>query len=106
MRLHWIRAALAACVLAPAAVPGEKGELEEPVRLQAGGKDINTGQYGAHGGPLFADCDGDGLKDLLVGNIAGGMQLFRNVGTNEAPKLDCLRWRQADHPCTAPSSNM
>lgn len=87
MKRPWIRAAVAACVLAPAAMPGERQELEEPVRLQAGGRDIDTGEYAGHSGPLFADYDGDGLKDLLVGNLGGFVQLFRNVGTKERPEF-------------------
>jgi hypothetical protein len=35
-----------------------------------------------------ADFDGDGVKDLLVGQFGDGiLWVYRNVGTNAAPKL-------------------
>ena len=63
-------------------------ELEKPVRLEAGGTVIDTGKYIAHAGPLFADYDGDGKADLLVGNFKGHIQLYKNVGTRTAPAFE------------------
>ena len=61
-------------------------EFKDPVRLEADGQPIDT-EVG-HAAPLLDDFDGDGLKDLLVGQFAGGLLwIFRNEGTNEAPKL-------------------
>ncbi len=42
----------------------------------------NAGSYGA---PGFADLDGDGDLDLLIGNSAGDFLYFRNDGTTQAP---------------------
>ena len=61
-------------------------ELEPPVRLEAAGKPIDT-EYG-HAAPFVCDFDGDGLKDLLVGQFGDGLLwIYRNEGTNSEPKL-------------------
>jgi hypothetical protein len=61
-------------------------ELEPPVRLEAAGKPIDT-EYG-HAAPYVCDFDGDGLKDLLVGQFGDGLLwIYRNEGTNSEPKL-------------------
>ncbi len=62
-------------------------ELEPPVRLQAAGKPIDATEIG-HAAPFVCDFDGDGLKDLLVGQFKDGLLwLYRNEGTNSEPKL-------------------
>jgi hypothetical protein len=56
-----------------------------PVRLEAAGKPIDT-QVG-HAAPLVVDFDGDGKKDLLVGQFGDGILWFyKNVGTNAEPR--------------------
>ena len=61
-------------------------ELAEPVRLEAAGKPIDT-EIG-HAAPFVYDFDGDGLKDLLVGQFGEGLlRIYRNEGTNSEPKL-------------------
>ncbi|OHB64102.1 MAG: hypothetical protein A2168_03510 [Planctomycetes bacterium RBG_13_50_24] len=62
-------------------------ELEPPVRLEAAGKPIDTTEIG-HAAPFVCDFDGDGLKDLLVGQFKDGLLwIYRNEGTNSEPKL-------------------
>jgi len=61
-------------------------ELSEPVRLEAAGKPIDT-EHG-HAAPYVCDFDGDGLKDLLVGQFKDGLLwIYRNEGTNSEPNL-------------------
>lgn len=58
-----------------------------PVRLEADGKPIDVGSFSkiAHAGPWLEDIDGDGDRDLLVGDFPGNFWLFDNEGTNEKP---------------------
>ncbi len=57
-----------------------------PVRIEADGKPIDV-EVG-HAAPLLADFDGDGVRDLLVGQFGGGkLWIFKNVGTNDAPRF-------------------
>lgn len=69
---------------------GEKGvprvEFDPPVRLNAEGALIDTGEYVAHAGPLVTDLDADGKPDLLVGNFAGHIQVYLNKGSRQEPK--------------------
>ncbi len=67
-----------------APAPGD--DLAPPIRLEAGGKPIDT-EIG-HAAPFVCDWDSDGVKDLLVGQFGGGvLWIFRNEGTNAAPEL-------------------
>lgn len=73
-------ATLCSASLASAALP----ELQEGVMLQAGGKPIE-GEIG-HLVPCVTDWDGDGRKDLAVGQFMNGqIKLFLNTGTDAAP---------------------
>ena len=62
-------------------------DLSPPVRLEADGEPINIGKLSnfAHAGPWIADVDGDGDRDLLVGDFPGYFWLFENKGTEEEP---------------------
>ena len=63
-------------------------ELAKPVRLEAGGQPINIAGVG-HSAPFLADLDGDGKLHLLVGTFSEGqLRIYRNLGTNKAPKFD------------------
>lgn len=72
------------------APPAEKkpatDEFQPPVRLQAAGKPIDTAV--GHAAPFVGDFDGDGVRDLLVGQFGQGqLWIYRNTGSNAAPQL-------------------
>src|SRR5438132_6557985 len=61
-------------------------ELAPPIRLEAAGKPIDTGI--GHAAPFVCDFDGDGVRDLLVGQFGSGvLWVYRNEGTNAKPKF-------------------
>ena len=73
--------------LIPAENVAPSAELTAPVRIEAAGKPIDAMEIG-HAAPFVCDFDGDGLKDLLVGQFKDGlMWIYRNEGTNSEPKL-------------------
>jgi flagellar hook assembly protein FlgD len=49
----------------------------------AGGKEINGGLYAA---PTFADVNGDGLSDLLIGDYYGKVTHYENTGSAIVPQ--------------------
>jgi hypothetical protein len=66
--------------------------LESPVRLETGDGHVKVEPPG-YACPCWADADGDGKKDLVVGQFAGGrMKVYRNVGNG---KLDEGKWLEA-----------
>lgn len=69
-------------------------ELAAPIRVEAAGKPIDIEAGGA--APCYADFDGDGLADLLVGQSAGGkLRIYRNARSNERPKFGEFEWFKA-----------
>ena len=74
----------------PVTAPG----LAKGIKLEAGGKPIDV-EIG-HAAPYFVDFDGDGLKDLLVGQFGSGkLRIYKNVGSNSQPKFDKFTYFQA-----------
>jgi hypothetical protein len=73
-------------VLTAAENGGFSSDLAPPVRLEAAGKPIDTDI--GHAAPFVCDFDGDGPKDLLVGQFGEGLLwIYRNEGTNSEPRL-------------------
>ena len=68
-------------------------EFERPVRLKAGGVAIRVESPG-FAAPCWADVDGDGKMDLLVGQFHNGkIRVFKNLGEG---KLAEGVWLQAE----------
>ena len=62
-------------------------EFAKPVRLKAGEQYINVESPG-YACPMFEDVDGDGLKDLVVGQFRdGALTFYKNAGSATAPKF-------------------
>ena len=60
--------------------------LGPPVRLESaeGPIDVTVG----HAAPFVCDWDGDGVRDLLVGQFGGGkLRIYLNEGTDGEPRL-------------------
>lgn len=86
-RLFFVTLVVAATTAAGAA------EFARPVRLQGDGKAVRVESPG-YAAPCWADIDGDGKKDLLVGQFSGGkIRVYKNLGNN---KLASAKWLKAD----------
>ena len=95
-----------------------QNDLERPIRLTAAGKpiDVTTG----HAAPYVLDFDGDGVRDLLVGEFGDGkfpddelpdcleagwkqggrfangrLRIYKNHGTNQAPRFEHFEYLRA-----------
>jgi hypothetical protein len=91
---------LAAMLSSPAQAP----DLAAPFRVSAAGGPVSTDVGHAH--PRLHDLDGDGKRDLLVGQFGGGKcRVYRNVGTDAAPAFGELEWLMAgDQPASVAAS--
>ncbi len=68
-------------------------EFENPVRVKGGGEAIRVESPG-YAAPCWADIDGDGKKDLLVGQFnEGKIRIFKNLGEG---KLAAGEWLKAE----------
>lgn len=68
-------------------------DFEPPQRMEGGGVAIRVESPG-YAAPCWADVDGDGLKDLLVGQFnRGKIHVFKNLGNG---KLDTGKWLEAE----------
>ena len=84
---------LALSALLACAVPLTAAEFEAPVMLKAGGKPIQVEAPG-YAAPSWFDVDGDGVKDLIVGQFNDGkMHVYRNLGDGQFAERT---WLEAD----------
>jgi hypothetical protein len=78
--------ALAGLLHADNGAIGDAGNFAPPVKLEAAGQPIDV--HIGHAAPFACDWDGDGVKDLLVGQFGEGKLLvYKNVGTATEPEL-------------------
>jgi len=64
----------------------ETDRFHPPVRLVAADGVIDSCAAWGHSGPWVEDVDGDGARDLVVGDFSGLFKLYRNLGTNLEPR--------------------
>jgi hypothetical protein len=85
---------LLSTVLAGSALAfGEPAGFQPPVRLKADGVPVRVEAPG-FAAPCWADVDGDGKKDLLVGQFNGGkIRVYKNLGDGKLAPGD---WLKAD----------
>jgi len=75
-------------VAPPCAAP----QFAAPVRLRAGDRFVQVDEPG-YAAPCWHDVDGDGAKDLVVGQFADGkIKVYRNLGGG---KLAAGTWLEA-----------
>jgi FG-GAP-like repeat len=71
---------------------GCSAEFQPPMRLTAGGVPVRA-QSPGYAAPCWADVDGDGKKDLLVGEYSGGIRVYKNLGDGN---LATAQWLMAE----------
>src|SRR5260221_13566601 len=88
-----MRTLLSTFVVACGFAVGTAAEFEPPVRLKADGVPVRVESPG-YAAPCWADIDGDGKKDLLVGQFRGGkISVYKNLGDG---KLAPAQWLKAE----------
>jgi hypothetical protein len=76
-----------------AAAAIDAAEFESPVRLEGADGPVRVESPG-YAAPCWADADGDGKQDLLVGQFnQGKVKVYRNLGDG---KLDSGVWLEAE----------
>lgn len=62
--------------------------------IEANGGKIDVGYYGS---PCIVDWDGDGLKDLVMGQFTSGkIRFYANSGSNDSPVFTGFSYIQSD----------
>lgn len=73
---------------------GQAPRFSGPTRIESNGVPIDLGNYTA---PVMFDWNGDGKKDMVVGQFSQGqIAFFENVGEDSAPVFAGLDYLRAD----------
>ncbi len=92
MRILLTTCAIGAFATSHSSDPGDPPKFAAPVQLEAGGAVVATEEPG-YASPCLHDVDGDGHKDLVVGQFAGGkMKIYRG---NEDGEFLAGEWLEA-----------
>jgi hypothetical protein len=70
-------------------------DLATPFRVMAAGGPVDVEVGHAHA--RLHDLDGDGKRDLLVGQFGGGKcRVYHNMGSDAAPAFGEMKWIEAE----------
>ena len=71
--------------------------FQAPVRIKAGNEFVSVGSPG-YACPTMADVDGDGVEDLVVGQLhEGHMQFCKNdAASGQPPEFAAPKWLETD----------
>jgi hypothetical protein len=70
-------------------------ELQSPIPIRVAGEPLDVERDG-HSAPFVGDFDGDGVRDLLVGQFhEGRLRIYRNLGSNTKPRFESYTWFEA-----------
>jgi hypothetical protein len=70
--------------------------FDAPVAIEANSGPINVGT-GGNASPFVVDWNGDGKRDLLLGQYDGGkVRFYENIGEDTAPVFGDFSYLQAD----------
>ena len=84
---------LSALLVTGAVAAGSAADFQPPIKMMADGQAVRV-QSPGWAAPCWADIDGDGKKDLLVGQFSQGkINVYKNLGGG---KLAPGAWLQAD----------
>jgi hypothetical protein len=67
-------------------VRSEANLFQPAIRLSAADGIMDSGASWGHSSPWLVDVDGDGIRDLVVGDFSGLFRFYRNEGTNHQPR--------------------
>lgn len=90
--------------LASVAAAAQAADLTPPFRVEAAGTPISVDVGHAHA--RQHDVDGDGLRDLVIGQFGSGKcRIYRNTGSDAAPAFESFAWMMAgDQPASVAAS--